>query len=160
MWIDLNQLPKPVGKIEGIEIREATSDADVDAAVDLIAWRWDLPSEVREKLHAVTRAFEVGVPGGAVRCWIAWKNGTPVSKVVLNLASESAGLYGVATRPEARGLGLARRLTLEAFSTAYKEGYRLGILHSTPMAKNLYEKLGFREIAPFRLFAPPHSFHI
>jgi ribosomal protein S18 acetylase RimI-like enzyme len=58
------------------------------------------------------------------------------------------------------GLGLARTLALRAFDAARREGYRLGVLHSTSMARSLYTKLGFRSIAPFRVFAPPQTFHM
>jgi len=84
----------------------------------------------------------------------------PVSKVVLNLDTGAAGIYGVATKPEARGLGLARMLTLNTLHAARDAGHTLGVLHSTPMAVSLYERLGFRAIAPFSVVAPPRAFHL
>jgi ribosomal protein S18 acetylase RimI-like enzyme len=65
----------------------------------------------------------------------------------------------VATKPEARGLGLARLVCLTALQAARERGHRVGVLHATPMAVSLYRALGFGEVAPFRLFAPPNSFH-
>jgi GNAT superfamily N-acetyltransferase len=59
-----------------------------------------------------------------------------------------------------RGLGLARILTLQALHAARNAGYKLSVLHSTPMAVGLYEKVGFRAIAPFRVFAPPQAVHV
>ena len=35
------------------------------------------------------------------------------------------------------------------------DGVRTGVLHSTPMAHSLYEKMGFRDAATFRLWATP-----
>jgi GNAT superfamily N-acetyltransferase len=159
MAMDLSELAEPAGPPRGIEIREAAT-SDTEGVLELVAWRWRVPEEVLPKLPGITRAFEVGVPGGAVRCWVARQDGVAVSKVFLNLAAGAAGIYGVATRPEARGLGLARILTLQALHAARHAGYNLGVLHSTPMAVPLYEKLGFRAIAPFRIFAPPRAFHV
>jgi ribosomal protein S18 acetylase RimI-like enzyme len=69
------------------------------------------------------------------------------------MGSGSAGIYGVVTRPEARHLGLARILTLTAVYAARRSGYRLAVLHSSPMAEGLYKSLGFETVASFRLFA-------
>jgi ribosomal protein S18 acetylase RimI-like enzyme len=116
--------------------------------------------EDRAALEGIAAAFELGLPGSAVRCWIAWRGAEPVAKAFLHLAAGAAGLYAVATRPEARGLGLARNLTLHGFAAARAAGYRLGILHSTPMARTLYEKLGFLSATRFRMFTPAGSFHL
>jgi len=160
MWAPLDVLPGPGPVPAGIEVREATTPGDIAAALELVAWRWDVPRGVTARLNGFRRSFRVGEPGSAVRCWLAWKDGRPVSKVILNLDQGAAGLYGVATRPEARGLGLARALTLEAFSAARRAGFRAGVLHSSAMAFGLYEKLGFRVVAPFRIFTPPVGFHV
>jgi hypothetical protein len=34
------------------------------------------------------------------------------------------------------------------------------VLHSTPMASSLYERLGFRAHATFRVYAPPRALHL
>jgi ribosomal protein S18 acetylase RimI-like enzyme len=104
--------------------------------------------------------------------WIAHPSATPLdlsarlrargmeAKALPHLAAGVAGLYGVVTRPEARGLGHARSLTIHAFSVARHQGYATGVLHSTPMARGLYEKIGCRAYADFRIFAPPRSLHL
>jgi ribosomal protein S18 acetylase RimI-like enzyme len=160
MWVDLAQLPAQAECAAGIEIRQVTSASDIDALLDLVTWRWDVSSDAQGTLRTISRAFEFGSTGSAVRCWIAWKGETPVAKALLNVAAGSAGLYAVATKPDVRGLGLARTLALRAFDAARREGIRLGVLHSTPMARSLYTKLGFCSIAPFRVFAPPRTFHM
>lgn len=160
MWIDLERLPAPEPAPRGLAIREMTSDAEQHAVLDLVRWRWGVREEDRAALEEIAAAFELGRPGSAVRCWIAWQDDEPVAKAFLHLAAGAAGLYAVATRPEARGLGLARNLALHAFAAARAAGHRLGILHSTPMARGLYRKLGFLPAANFRLFAPAGSFHL
>lgn len=85
--------------------------------------------------------------------WQAWRGDQPIAKAGMYLSSGSAGIYGVVTRPEARGLGLARSLTLTALHEAHSSGYNLAVLHSTPMAVNLYRSIGFDSIAEFRFFA-------
>jgi ribosomal protein S18 acetylase RimI-like enzyme len=159
MAMDLRELEEPAAPAGGIEIREAFA-SDTESLLELVAWRWEVPSEVVPKLTGVTRAFEVGVPGSAIRSWVARRDGVAVSKVVMNLDAGAAGIYGVATKPEARGLGLARMLTLHALHAARDAGHTLGVLHSSPMAVGLYEKIGFRAVAPFSVFAPPSTLHL
>jgi ribosomal protein S18 acetylase RimI-like enzyme len=85
--------------------------------------------------------------------WQAWRAQQPVSKVALYLGAGSAGIYAVVTKPEARRLGLASALTLTALREARSLGYRLAVLHASPMAQSLYQALGFDTIAELRLFA-------
>jgi ribosomal protein S18 acetylase RimI-like enzyme len=160
MSMDLADLPEQEDAPAGFEIREATEESDVSEILELAAWRWRVPQEVIPLLAPVTRAFEVGAPGGGIRVWIAEQHGVPVAKVVLCLGAGVAGIYGVATKPEARGQGLARILTVEALRGARQGGYDRGVLHSTPMARSLYEKIGFRTYSLFRVFAPPQTLHV
>lgn len=160
MSMSLADLPAQQAPPDGIDIFEVSDETHARALLELVGWRWAVPPPVLPKLPAVTRAFKVGAPGSAVRSWLAWREGVPVAKVLLHLGAGAAGIYGVATKPEARGLGLARTLTLAAFTEARRQGYELGVLHSTPMARDMYEKIGFRFHANFRIFAPPHALHL
>jgi GNAT superfamily N-acetyltransferase len=160
MFATLSELPAPERLPDSIEIREVSDETDLQALLELVAWRWSLPAELLPLLPGITRAFQFGIRGSTVRAWVARRHGVPVAKIILNVAAGAAGIYGVATKPAARGLGLATTLTLVAFDAARREGIELGVLHSTPMAKSLYEKIGFRCAAPFRIFAPPSTLHV
>jgi GNAT superfamily N-acetyltransferase len=160
MYLALVNLPRQQALPRDITISEVGVETDSSALLELVGWRWAVPGQALAKLPQVTRAFAVGAPGSGVRSWLALRDGVPVAKVLLHLAASVAGVYGVVTRPEARGLGLARTLTLRAFEAARREGYELGVLHSTPMARTLYEKIGFRAHANFRIFAPPGALHL
>jgi predicted N-acetyltransferase YhbS len=64
----------------------------------------------------------------------------------------SAGVLRLAVLPEARGKGLARRLTEECISRCREAGIKTLALHTTdwmPVAKAMYERMGFVRDASF-----------
>ena len=149
----LAQLPDIPPPPEGFEIRKVADESDVTAFYHFAAWRWHIPEEYEELYRAIAAGFQLGKPGSRAHMWQAWCDGQPVAKAGLYLGSGSAGIHGVVTKPEACRLGLARILTLTGLHEAHKSGYRLAVLHSTPMAQSLYQSLGFTTMAEFRLFA-------
>jgi ribosomal protein S18 acetylase RimI-like enzyme len=159
MVMELADLPVPAAPPPGIEVREVTA-ADRVAFSDLVAFRYALPSEVMPSFLSILEAEGFGAPGARTRGWVAVRDGVFVSKVVLHLGAGVAGIYGVATRNDARGLGLARILTLHALHAARDLGVRTAVLHSTPIAIELYRSIGFEHVADFRLYALPDTLHL
>jgi ribosomal protein S18 acetylase RimI-like enzyme len=149
----LDELPKLPLLPDDIEIRKVADERDASAFYQFATWRWNVPEEYKEHYTAIAKVFRIGQSGSKVHMWQAWRAGQPVSKAGLYLGARSAGIYAVVTKPEARKLGLARTLTLTVLHEARSLGYRLAVLHSSPMAESLYRSLGFDTIAEFRLFA-------
>jgi ribosomal protein S18 acetylase RimI-like enzyme len=149
----LAALPDAPPLSKGVQVRILDDKSDVSAYYDFAAWRWGIPPEHRAHFKAVTATFRFGQPGSKACMWQAWRDGQPVAKAGTYLTVGSAGIYAVATRPEARRQGLAGTLTLTALQHARRLGHDLAVLHSSPMAESLYQSLGFETVAKFRLFA-------
>lgn len=150
----LENLPEPPSLPEGVEIREAIEETDLLELYGLAAWRWGVPEEHRPQLRSMIEKFEIGERTSNTRFWLAWKDGMPISKIGLYNGSGSAGIYGVATKPEARGLGIASILMNVAMKAARDMGHKLAVLDSSPLAEKLYQRLGFVNLAPLRLYSP------
>jgi GNAT superfamily N-acetyltransferase len=154
MGRSLENLPDMLPIPYGVEIREAIGETDLIELYGLAAWRWGVPDEHRPQLRKMIEKFEIGERTSNTRFWLAWKDGVPISKIGMYNGSGSAGIYGVATKPEARGLGIASILMNVAMQAAKEMGHNLAVLDSSPLAEKLYQRLGFINVAPLRLYSP------
>jgi ribosomal protein S18 acetylase RimI-like enzyme len=159
MVADLAHLPQMLTVPSGVEIHDVTPEHDLSPFADFVAARWQVPETSQADLQAIIDVARIGAAGSPNRAWVAVKDGVALAKAFTHDAAGVVGLYGMATKPEARGLGLARTMCIKALSDARARGHEVAVLHSTPMAVSLYEGVGFRKAAGFSIYAAPHSFY-
>ncbi|MEO1242297.1 MAG: GNAT family N-acetyltransferase [Pseudomonadota bacterium] len=157
MVLEPDRLNAPTDVPDGVDIRELCT-GDEEGVIEFIAARWSVPTDAIPYLYKFFVDNNIGRKGAASRGWIATINGKLVGKAFTHRFENTVGLYGVATRPEARGRGVAQALCAKAFAETSHPGVDMLVLHSTEMASGIYEKFGFRSVAPFRLFASGGSF--
>jgi GNAT superfamily N-acetyltransferase len=89
-----------------------------------------------------------GAPGPAVpwQLLVGLDRGEPVAASRLFCAAGVAGIYHVATLPEARGQGFGTAVTLAALRAGRDLGYRVAILTASGEGYSLYLRLGFRTV--------------
>jgi ribosomal protein S18 acetylase RimI-like enzyme len=154
MAAELADLDLNVAPARGVEIVEATAAHSAE---------WMELATVRFGLDAtgssmVKQLMEDNIDHA--HWFLAKVDGVPLSKAVLHITGDLAGIYAVATAEEGRGRGLAKALTKHALATARDSGCQLGLLHSTPMAREMYRSLGFRDVATFELWAEPDRVYL
>ena len=160
MAADLADVPPPGDVPDGVEVVELTDDHS-DIWLELVSWRYGLGEESSQFLIEAYR----GAVGDRTRGWVALVEGRPVSKAVLHIdhlvnPGGVAGIYGVATTEGGRNRGLARLLCATALAAARDEGVERTVLHSTPMARSLYRRMGYEDVAMFEVWAAPDSVHL
>ncbi len=127
---------------------------------EFVAHRWGVPDQDRALIRRFFVENRIGHEGAPLRGWLAELEGKPVGKAFTYRKDNVVGLYGVATREEARGRGVGQAICEHALKQSCGEGVDLLVLHSTPMAVTLYEKLGFHHVAPFRIFSRAGEVHL
>jgi len=108
----------------------------------------DVVTEVMARVEATL----TDPPYKAQHRYIGLLNGTPVATSALVLDSGVAGIYAVATIPEARRKGIGRIMTVIPLLEAKQIGYRVGILQASSMGYSIYEKIGFKDVCKYRLY--------
>lgn len=159
MTRSLDGLPPAPQLPDGVELFEG-SEHEVEDWMRLVSYRYHLPADTSRYLESIYAAAIAGSGARRTRWWGARRDGVTLAKVVLHDGGGVAGIYGVATREEGRGLGLASLLTLTALGAAREHGLRMAVLHATPVAVRLYERLRFTHAADFELWAEPGKVHL
>jgi ribosomal protein S18 acetylase RimI-like enzyme len=159
MAMDLVRRPSVPPSSPDVEAHFVTPEHDRALYTEFVAARWQIPEVARPHLQSIADTFRIGATGSVNRAWIGIRDGIAVAKVLTHEHNGSVGLYGMATRPEWRGMGLDRLVCLTALADARRRGYDLAVLHSAPMAVSLYRSIGFREVSSFSIYADPESFY-
>jgi ribosomal protein S18 acetylase RimI-like enzyme len=77
--------------------------------------------------------------------YIGWLHNKPVAIASLLFHAGVAGIFGVATIPEARRQGVGAVMTLHVLHEARRHGFRVAVLSPTQMSIAMYRRIGFQE---------------
>ena len=145
MALDLNQLHEDAPPVPGLTIQRVETSEDMQAFMQAWGAGYETPEFVTEPM----KDFFQHAPENKLFSYLARKDGQPVATSQVLFHAGIAGLYSVATVPEARRQGIGTQIVLAALREARSLGYRVSILHSSKMGLNLYRTLGFREYFKF-----------
>jgi ribosomal-protein-alanine N-acetyltransferase len=121
-------------------IRKMTLD-DVPAVVDLDQKSFSLPWPERSFRFELT-------DNPASRCWVAELDRKIVGMIVVWLIVNEAHVATIATHPDFRRKGIAKRLLAHALQSLMEQGARssfLEVRESNLAAQELYHKFGYEE---------------
>mgnify|MGYP003618819598 CR=1 FL=1 len=149
MAADLRQLNEEIATPIGFTIEKVTTTAMLRDWCRPFAVAFELPDFVIEPLITFYDPAGFGA-GMALDNYIGRLNGEPVAASSVYYGAGVAGIYNVATAPEARRQGVGALMTLAPLREARDAGYRAGILHSSEMGVNVYRRLGFEEYCQVR----------
>ena len=135
-------LPKPVGlEIEFVEDRPALNKW-VSTLVHGFGGE-DINNRIKLWKDAES---SLGFDPGLQRFrYLGYLDGKPVSTSLMYLGAGVAGIYCVATLPEARRKGIGTEMTLHPLKMAYDMGYKVGVLGTSDIGYGVYNRIGFKE---------------
>lgn len=152
MAMALADLPAAVPHPASLDIRRVEDTDDLPLWSDIFVRGYGLPTEMAAPFEAIFAPMGIELP---LRHYLGYVAGEPVAATTLYLGAGVAGIYNVATLPEARRQGLGSALTLHALLEARDLGYLAGILQSSQMGYHVYERLGFRTSCAMEYFSWP-----
>jgi ribosomal protein S18 acetylase RimI-like enzyme len=139
--------------VEGVDVRPVRTRADLRTWFGAFAAGFGFDPHRERAWH---EAFEeLGVdPSGRFRHYTGFVDGEAVASgtMFVDHASGSAGIYHVGTRPDRRGRGIGRAVTLVPLLEAREAGLRYGVLKASHLGRSVYEHLGFAERARLRQY--------
>ena len=135
------------GVPEGIEIREVGGPGDAEALVQVGVLAFGDAPEVGRAFYGATALARPD----DVCSQVAWRGDEPVGIASAYRDGCTTGVMGVGVIPSARRRGLGTALTVravEAFPAA-----DLAWLHPSDEARAMYERLGFRRVSDWEVWA-------
>ena len=122
-------------------VRRMTVD-DVPAAHEIDVLSFTLPWPERSIRFEVT-----GNP--AARCWVAELDNRLVGMLILWMIVDEAHIATVATHPDYRRQGIAKKLLIATLNSAYEQGAKSALLEVRAgnfAALKMYQAFGFEEV--------------
>jgi len=141
MAVDLENLNEHPSMPNGFTIQQVKDNGALKQWSQVCATGFGMPDFAGEGFYD----FMCHVDKDTVRAYIGWLNGKPVATSLLYLAAGVAGIYNVATVPEARRKGIGARMTDLPLLEVRAMGYKVGILHGSEMGAGVYRSIGFQE---------------
>ena len=149
MAIDLDEMNGSMQSPDGFEIRVVDDEESLHTWSKAFLNGYGLPPDWESITFDLWMQLGLDLP---IRNYLGYLNGDPVSTSTVFYGGGVAGIYCVATLPEARGKGIGAALTLKPLQDAREMGYRVGVLQSSEMGYKLYQRLGFRHLCQIENF--------
>lgn len=151
MAVDLLALEEDQPRPSNLVIRRIEDDESLKTWSNILTVSFSMEPDIAAAFDDVALAY-AHTPNLPYIPYMAWLDDQPVAVSALVTAVGIAGIYNVATLPQARGQGIGAAITLAPLLEARAEGYRIGTLLSSKMGLPVYHRLGFRQYSRMRSY--------
>jgi GNAT superfamily N-acetyltransferase len=151
MAIDLSALPQEESLPANLEITLVNDIESLKHWVRIAMVGFEIPDEILDDLFELELSLGINSKQQYIR-FLGWWKGLPVATSALYFDAGVAGVYYVATLPEARRQRFATSLVLAALRKARALKYYVGTLQASEMGVNVYTQIGFQEYCKMGLY--------
>lgn len=151
MAIDLLALADDHPVPADFTIRPVKDEVTLETWARVAAIGTGFPASILEEFVSLELGVGFG-RGTALRRYLGFQGGTPVTSSAMILDAGVAGIYAVATLPAARRHGLGAAMTVRPLLEARAQGYQVGTLQASELGYPIYRRLGFRDVCRFGLY--------
>lgn len=144
MLMDLSELPS-LPQVDGLTIEAVEGRSRRHDWAWLTCDAFELGADVREAMSRCEAAIPEEMFAEQPR-YVGSLDGNPVAVSSLVMAAGLAGIYAVATLPDARNHGIGTAMTLHAMAEGKRRGAKAAVLQATKMGKPVYERIGFSTV--------------
>ncbi len=146
------KLPPAPSKSEELQIKVVETESELSSFVEVSATVFAINGQLAKKQWLAMNTSLM--KKGKQIHFIALLEGKVVGTASLNLASNSAGIWNVATLPGYRKQGIGSSLVYEALLEAKKQHHTsvMALLAPENMAKHLFLKMGFQPLREFPFY--------
>jgi GNAT superfamily N-acetyltransferase len=137
-------------QVAGLEIRRVRDDGDLAAFQRTAFVGFGLP-EPAARLYLTPELRDTP----EVTLLLGCLDGQPACTSLVIDRGEIAGIYWVATLPDARRRGLGEAITWAAVHAGAAAGCAVASLQASAMGRPIYERMGFAWTWDYERFAPP-----
>jgi ribosomal protein S18 acetylase RimI-like enzyme len=148
MALDLSSFGQALEMPADLEVETVTESQSLRRWVDVVIDGFGRLAMVESVLYDVHEAAGFG-EDAPWRLYLGSVEGEPVATSRLFFSGKVAGVYHVATRPQARRQGMGRAMTAHALRDARELGCEIAVLRAAQAALGIYLRLGFRECCTF-----------
>ncbi len=138
------KLQPPYRKAPPLEVRPVFDAVTRKAFSEIMSVTFEIPAAVCSAIYGSDLAWS-----GALKGYVGYANGIPVTTAAAMLTGDVIGLYSVATLPSHRRMGYAEAIMRQVIERA---NVRATVLQSTRSGLSLYERMGYRSVTNFHVY--------
>jgi ribosomal protein S18 acetylase RimI-like enzyme len=146
----LPAMPTSVAAPVGLEIQTVGDSSTMRHHADVLAESFAMPRDFAEQFVSENLLH---IPD--VELYVGYIDGEPVASSALVASHQAAGVYNVGCLDSHRRKGYGEAMTRYAVQRGAELGCTFGSLQASEMGRPLYERMGFRLVAPYRTFLRP-----
>ncbi|GCE10099.1 GNAT family N-acetyltransferase [Dictyobacter aurantiacus] len=152
MVLDLHALKVPAKTPSELTIELVESEEAFKEHIDIMSTGFGFPEPMARYLSNLNYG-QTFLHDPNVYYYVGRVQGEPVTISLVLLCEGIAGIYNVATIPQARHQGFGTAITVVALQQALDLGYRIAAIQASEMGAPIYRALGFQDHFMFDSYA-------